>query len=124
MSATIFPLLLWGTLLLLVGFGALAASYILPRFLGVQRRNPTKGLPYECGVPSPGGEGARGRISIRFYLVAILFILFDVETVFLIPWAAQYKVLGPAAFLEVLVFMTILIVAYVYVWKRGVLDWE
>ena len=79
--------------------------------------------PYECGVP-PLMDGARGRFSVRFYLVAILFILFDIETVFLIPWAVTYKDLGVAAFVEVLVFIGVLIVGYLYVWKRRALEWD
>ncbi len=69
-------------------------------------------------------EGARGRFSIRFYLVAILFILFDVETVFLVPWAAEYKSLGVGAFIEVVAFVAILLAGFVYIWKRGALEWE
>ena len=117
------PLLLYTALLVLVGGGALAITIVLPYVLGTRRSNPTKLEPYECGVPSLQ-EGARGRFSVKFYLVAILFILFDVETVFLIPWAAEYKFLGEAALFEVLVFIGILVVGYVYVWKRGALEWE
>jgi NADH-quinone oxidoreductase subunit A len=117
------PLLVYGALLAVIGAGALFVSWLLPRVFGHQRRNPVKHEVYECGV-EPLSEGARGRFSVRFYLVAILFILFDIETVFLIPWAVTYKSLGMAAFIEVLVFIGILVAAYVYVWKRGALEWE
>jgi NADH-quinone oxidoreductase subunit A len=117
------PLLVYGGLLVLIGGGALAASHFVPRLLGVGRPSRVKTEPYECGVP-PIEEGARGPFSVRFYLVAMLFILFDVETVFLIPWAVTYRGLGLAAFVEVLVFIAVLVVAYVYVWKRGALEWQ
>lgn len=112
--------------LLLVGVGAaiLVISHVVPRLLGIRRPRPVKLEPYECGVPSPVAEGARGRFSVRFYLVAILFILFDVETVFLIPWAAEFETLGVGAFIEVLVFIAILVAGFAYIWKRGALEWE
>ena len=117
------PLLLYGGILSIIGVAVLAITAIVPRLLGIQKRTAVKVQPYECGV-APIVEGARGRFSVRFYLVAILFILFDVETVFLIPWAVTYKMLGLAAFIEVVVFLGILVLAYVYVWKRGALQWE
>ena len=117
------PLLVYGALLCVIGGGVLFVSWLIPRVLGVRQRNPVKYDAYECGVP-PMQESARGRFSVRFYLVAILFILFDIETVFLIPWAVTYKMLGMAAFIEVLVFIGILVIAYAYVWKRGALEWE
>ncbi len=127
MLETYAPLIIYGGLLAVVGGGMLAITVILPRLLKIQRPNPVKTEAYECGVP-PVTEGARGRISVRFYLVAILFILFDVETVFLIPWAVSHRrlgeMLGLGAFVEVLVFIGVLVVAYLYVWKRGALDWE
>jgi NADH-quinone oxidoreductase subunit A len=117
------PLLVYGAILAAIAGGMLALSVLLPRALGARKPTPVKAEPYECGVP-PLTEGARGRFSVRFYLVAILFILFDIETVFLIPWALTYKRLGLAAFVEVLVFVGILIVGYLYVWKRRALEWE
>jgi NADH-quinone oxidoreductase subunit A len=117
-------LLIYAGLLVGVGVAILVISHVIPRLLGIRKPHPTKLEPYECGLPSPVTEGARGRVSIRFYLVAILFILFDVETVFLIPWATQYKVLGVGAFVEILVFVGILLAGFVYVWKRGALEWE
>ncbi len=117
------PLAVYGAVLVVVGASMLALSNVLPRLLGARKITPMKTTVYECGVP-PLTEGARGRFSVKFYLVAILFILFDVETVFLIPWATKYKDLGQAALVEVIVFVFVLVVALAYVWKRGALEWE
>ena len=116
-------LLVYGSLLAVVGGVLLGATIWLPKLLGIGRANPDKLEPYECGVPSVT-EGARGRFSVRFYLVAILFVLFDVETVFLLPWAAEYGRLGLAATVEVFVFLGLLAAGYVYVWQRGALEWD
>jgi NADH-quinone oxidoreductase subunit A len=96
-------------------------------FAGPRRPTAIKGMPYESGMP-PLGD-ARERFSIKFFLVAMLFIVFDIETVFLIPWAAIYK--GGTAnvstgflLVEMLVFLVILAIGYVYVWKRGALQWD
>jgi len=85
--------------------------------------NPVKAklMPYECGVDPL--DQARGRYTVRFYLVAILFVVFDVETIFLFPWAVQWKALHIFGLVEMLVFLGILIVGYVWVWKKGALDW-
>ncbi|MFB3923602.1 MAG: NADH-quinone oxidoreductase subunit A [Terriglobia bacterium] len=80
-----------------------------------------KTMPYECGI-TPESD-ARGRYTVRFYIVAILFVIFDVETVFLFPWAVQYQVLGLFGLVEMLVFLGILIVGYIWIWKRGALEW-
>jgi NADH-quinone oxidoreductase subunit A len=81
----------------------------------------TKLEAYECGIPSEGDS--RGRYSVRFYLVAILFVIFDVETIFLIPWAIQYNVLGLFGLIEMLVFLAILIVGYVWIFRQRALQW-
>jgi len=78
-------------------------------------------MPYECGI-TPESD-ARHRYTVRFYVVAILFVIFDVETVFLYPWAVQYQVLGLYGLVEMLVFLGILIVGYIWLWKYGALDW-
>jgi NADH-quinone oxidoreductase subunit A len=78
-------------------------------------------MPYECGV-DPIGD-SRQRYTVRFYIVAILFVLFDVETVFLFPWAVQYKALGLFGFVEMMVFLAILVVGYIWIWKKGALEW-
>ena len=77
--------------------------------------------PYECGI-KPEGR-ARGRFGVRFYIIAMLFVIFDVEIIFLFPWAVQYKMLGMFGLFEMLVFLGILIVGYVWVYKKGALDW-
>jgi NADH-quinone oxidoreductase subunit A len=87
-------------------------------------RRPTlrKSLPYESGM-RPIGPGMR-RMPVRFYLVAVLFILFDIEVVFFLPWAVVYKQLGLFGLVEMLIFIVILLVGYVYAWKKGALEWE
>ena len=87
-------------------------------------RHPTrrKSMPYESGM-RPIGPGTR-RMPVRFYLVAVLFILFDIEIIFFLPWAVVYKKLGWFGLVEMLVFIVILLVGYVYAWKKGALEWE
>ena len=89
----------------------------------VRPENPhkTKLMPYECGITPV--DDARGRYTVRFYIVAILFVVFDVETIFLFPWAVQFKVLGAFGFMEMLIFLGILIVGYIWVYKKGALEW-
>ena len=127
-------------LLLLVGFVALNAALILLISHLTLRSRPTavKQTPYESGIPVLGD--ARERFSVKFYMVAVLFILFDIETVFMIPWGAQFRRLSctvdlvagacPAGRLslfglwEMLVFIVILLVGFIYVWKKGALQWD
>ena len=85
------------------------------------RPEPTKLSPYECGIETT--TDARGRSSVHFYVIAVLFVVFDVETIFLFPWAVRYKVLGWFGFAEMAVFLVILVAAYAYAWKRGALEW-
>ncbi len=92
-------------------------KFIRPRF----RATAEEVMPYECGI-TPETD-ARHRYTVRFYVVAILFVVFDVETVFLYPWAVQYQALGLLGLVEMLVFLGILIVGYVWLWKYGALDW-
>jgi NADH-quinone oxidoreductase subunit A len=89
----------------------------------VRPQNPgrMKLMPYECGV-DPIGD-SRQRYTVRFYIVAILFVIFDIETVFLFPWAVQYKQLGMFGFVEMMIFLGILVVGYVWIWKKGALEW-
>ena len=77
--------------------------------------------PYECGVPAE--SDSRGRYSVRFYIIAILFVVFDVETIFLFPWAVKFKAFGLFGLLEMLIFLVILVVGYIWVWKKGALEW-
>ena len=81
----------------------------------------TKVEAYECGVP-PSGE-ARARYPVRFYIIAVLFVVFDVETIFLFPWAVKYRSLGAFGFVEMLVFLAILLIGFGYAWKKGALEW-
>jgi NADH-quinone oxidoreductase subunit A len=99
----------------------LAVSHIFSTY----RRTPVKVAPYESGMPVLGD--ARQRFSVKFYLVAMLFIIFDIETVFMIPWAVAFRQLGEMAGLlivEMFVFVVILAVGYVYIWKRGAFQWD
>ena len=100
---------------------------IIPLTLGIaklvrpEKPEKIKLMPYECGV-DPIGD-SRQRYTVRFYIVAILFVIFDVETIFLFPWAVPYKALALFGFIEMMIFLAILIVGYVWVWKKGALEW-
>jgi len=85
------------------------------------KQSAEKLMPYECGI-TPESD-ARGRYTVRYYIIAILFVIFDVETIYLFPWAIQYQQLGLFGLVEMLVFLSILIVGYFWLWKRGALDW-
>ncbi len=95
---------------------------VLGTILGPRRKSFRKQSPYESGM-MPIGPGTR-RMSIRYYLVAVLFILFDVEVIFFYPWAVNFRALGLFGFVEMLVFVGILLVGYVYIWKKGALEWD
>ena len=95
---------------------------VLNLFLGRRRPNRSKQEPYECGLPS---EIQRGfRFGISFYLIAMLFILFDIEVIFLYPIAVELRAFGTFAMIETVVFVVLLMVAFVYVWRRGALEWK
>ena len=95
---------------------------LLTTLVGKRRLSRTKSQPYECGI-TPTGD-AQARFSVKFYLVAMLFILFDVEVVFLYPWAVIFKELKVFGFWEMLVYIGIVLVGFFYIWKKGVLDWN
>jgi NADH-quinone oxidoreductase subunit A len=95
---------------------------ILGRFFGPHNPTAKKGNPYESGM-IPYGPGTR-RMSIRYYLVAVLFILFDVEVIFFLPWAVTFRSLGAFSLIEMFIFIGILAVGYIYIWKKGALEWE
>ena len=109
-----------------LAFGFAAVILVLTHLFGPKKPNPDKMGVYECGV-EPLGE-ARIRFSIKFYLVAMLFVLFDIEAIFMYPWALVYKSLlkagGPYIFWEMAVFLGILFVGLIYAWKRGALEWQ
>lgn len=112
-------------ILMLVGIAVGGAILLMSHLLGPRLPNIRKNMPFECGVP-PTGD-ARHRFSVRFYLVAILFLLFDVEAVFFFPWAVVYKkYLSVNAFIlvEMAFFLAILLVGYIYVLRKGALEWE
>ena len=114
-------------LLFLIALGAGAvilvlSGRILPGLLKPDNPQRAKLTPYECGA-TPRQEGARHRYSVKFYLVAMLFILFDVEAAFLLPWAVQYRT-HLWTFWAMLSFLATLLVGYIYVWGKGALDWE
>ncbi len=103
-----------------VGFGGV--SVLLGRLLGPRNPTPEKSAPYECGMPAVGD--ARERQSIRFYLIAMIFLLFDIEVAFLYPWALALRALGWAGYVQVVLFTLVLVAGYIFVWKKGALDWS
>jgi NADH-quinone oxidoreductase subunit A len=105
---------------LAVGFAV--ATVIASRFVGPYRPTREKNMPYECGIEPIGT--ARERFPVKFYLVAMLFIVFDIEAVFLYPWAVAFRQLRLFGLLEMLVFIALLLVGYVYIWKKGALEWD
>ena len=113
----------WLSILLMIALGATFAliSIGLSRLLGPRKPTPEKSAPYECGMP-PVGD-ARERQSVKFYLVAMIFLLFDIEVAFLYPWAMALRDLGWPGYIQVLIFMLLLFAGYVYVWRKGALDW-
>ncbi|HYX68994.1 MAG TPA: NADH-quinone oxidoreductase subunit A [Terriglobales bacterium] len=116
--ARYLPLLIHLAVVLALAGGMVALSALL----GKHRPTRAKLQPYECGI-LPTGD-ARQRFSVKFYLVAMLFILFDVEAVFLYPWAVIYRELKMFGFWEMLVYIGILLVGFFYIWKKGALDWS
>lgn len=113
----------WLSILLLMVLAATfaAAALLLSRFVGPRNPTPEKLAPYECGMP-PVGDAREGQ-SVKFYLVAMIFLLFDIEVAFLYPWALALRSLGWAGYLQVLLFSAVLFAGYVYVWRKGALDW-
>ncbi len=109
-------------LFILVGIAVGIGPMILGRVLGPSRPDPAKLSPYECGFEA--FEDARMQFDVRYYLVAILFILFDLEIAFLFPWAVSMGAIGFTGFLTMMVFLAILVVGFIYEWKKGALDWE
>ncbi|MFN0277557.1 MAG: NADH-quinone oxidoreductase subunit A [Pyrinomonadaceae bacterium] len=116
--------------LVAVGFGA--SQLLVTHLIGPRKRTAVKLMPYECGKDPIGS--ARDRYSIKFYTVAVIFLLFDIEVLFIIPFAVAFKSLleaeklsavafGTIAFIEILIFLATLVVGYIYVWKKGVFDW-
>ena len=112
------PILILAVLAAAFGIGSLAASSLL----APKKPTPAKYYPYECGIiPErlPQGE----RFPVKFYIVAMIFIIFDIETIFLFPWAVTFRQLGMFGLIEMTVFILLVFVAYAYIWKKGGLDW-
>ncbi|AJE04547.1 NADH-quinone oxidoreductase [Geobacter pickeringii] len=118
MIGAYLPIVVLVVIALLFGLGSLVVSSIV----GQKKPNPIKLAPYECGCEPVGS--ARERFSVKFYIIAMLFILFDIEAVFLYPWSILFKRLGMFGLAEMGVFIVILFVGYIYVWKKGALEWE
>src|SRR5690242_2044958 len=112
-----FPVLLQVAIAMAVATLMLGLSYVL----GKRVRNRVKDMPYESGIV-PTGD-ARQRFSVKFYLVAMLFILFDIEAIFLYPWVVVYRELKMVAFVEMLIFVILILSGFFYIWKKGALDW-
>ena len=112
-----FPVLIQALIAMALAIGLIGASSLL----GKRARSPQKDTPYECGMAPVGS--AQNRFSVKFYLVGMIFILFDIEAVFLYPWAVVYRELKMFGFFEMLIFILLVLVGYLYVWKKGALDW-
>jgi NADH-quinone oxidoreductase subunit A len=115
---TYFPVLVQIVIAVLVASGLVALSYLL----GKRVKSQLKDTPYESGIAPTGS--ARERFSVKFYLVAIVFILFDIEAVFLYPWAVVYRELKMFAFVEMFLFIALILSGFFYIWKKGALDWS
>ncbi len=119
------PIPIYAPMFVLLAVAALIAStfWSVATILG-RKKDPTPGknAPFECGSESTGGRHLK--LSVKFYLTAILFVVFDIEAVFVYPWAIHFRDLGWPGFAEMLSFLAVIIVALVYVWKKGALEWE
>jgi len=109
-------------ILFLLSIGLAGLVVVIGHLFGPRRPTERKSAPYESGM-IPIGPGTR-RMPVRFYMVAVLFILFDIEVVFFLPWAVAFRKLGLFGLIEMFVFVFILLVGYVYAWKKGALEWE
>ena len=117
-NSGIFPIIA----LLVVAVAFAGGAILLSRVLGPRRPNRVKNESYECGI-DPVGD-ARLRFSVKFYIIAMLFILFDIEAIFLYPWAVMFNQLKLFGLIEMFVFLGFLVMGYVYLWKRGALEWD
>jgi len=113
-----FPVLVFAVLAAALPLGTIVAARVVQR----HKPNPAKLEPYECGI-EPSTSAFDTRFSVRYFLIAVLFVVFDVETIFLFPWAVMFNRLGLFGLVEMLVFIVILVVGYFYCWKRKALDW-
>src|ERR1700732_4834093 len=113
-----FPVLVQVVIAAAVAIGLIVASSAL----GKRARSPQKDTPYECGIAPTGS--ARERFSVKFYLVGMLFIVFDIEAVFLYPWVVVFRDFKMVAFVEMLIFIALVLAGFFYIWKKGALDWS
>jgi NADH-quinone oxidoreductase subunit A len=109
-------------LMFIVALGFIATTMVVTHLLGPKRNSKTKLETFECGIESKGN--ARVPFNIKYFLVAILFVLFDVEVIFMYPWAVNFKDLGMPGFVEMILFMAFLLVGFFYILKKGALKWE
>ncbi len=116
------PILIFLGVGVAVGGIALAAGFVIGKLLGVYKADAQKVSPYECGFEA--FEDARMKFDVRYYLVAILFILFDLEIAFFFPWAVVLDQIGMPGFTAMMVFLAVLVVGFIYEWKKGALEWE
>ena len=107
---------------LLTAVVLVVGAYVIAKLIGPRSYNPVKGQPFECGVPTRGSSWLP--VNVGYYLFAILFLVFDIETVFLYPWAVVVKQLGIAARVSVAFFLLVLIFGLAYAWRKGVLEWK
>jgi NADH-quinone oxidoreductase subunit A len=105
-----------------LGLGFSAGNIFLSQFVGPRNPSPEKSAAYECGMP-PVGD-ARERQSVKFYLVAMIFLLFDIEVAFLYPWAIAFRDLGVVGYWQIVTFFLLLVTGYIYVWRKGAFDWS
>ncbi len=117
-----FPILMFIAVGAAFGIAPIASGWVVSRLVGMHRPDPQKLSPYECGFEA--FEDARMRFDVRYYLVAILFILFDLEIAFMFPWAVVLQEIGLFGFVAMMIFLAILVVGFIYEWKKGALDWE
>ena len=107
---------------ILTGVTLVAGAYVVAKLIGPRSYNPIKGQPFECGIPTRGSSWLP--IGVGFYLFAILFLMFDVETVFLYPWAVVVKDFGAMALLSIGFFLVVLVFGLAYAWRKGALEWK
>ncbi len=114
----------YGPMFLMIAVASTLAIlfYLGATYLGPSKPTPEKMLPFECGSESSGGRHLK--LSVKFYLTAILFVVFDIETVFIYPWSIQFRSLGWSGLFEMFGFLAVIVVALIYVWKKGALEWE
>jgi len=109
-------------ILMVIVFGFAGVTLLLSAILGQKKKSETKLMPYECGIDPVGT--ARQRFSIKFYITTMIFILFDIEALYLYPWAVIYRRLGVFGLVEMGVFILLLLVGFIYVWKKGAFEWD